>query len=170
MNKLGGVQQSEPKHCDHECVCWFAHGGMRPDVVFDHPCRIPCNHDTRTRGPVPADKPTSSESDPCLKCQIFLKGSHQCDGNPCGVKLDHSRKEHDTLIAARATAAENKRVLDRVLKDIDSIAEYGKMINENTILNKLQIITRDDYLMYFLKEEIESLRLAQPELKERDSE
>lgn len=64
----GSNASTEPMHCDHECVCWFAYGGMRPDVVFEHPCRIPCKHDTRARGPVTA--PCGNVSPICSAMEI----------------------------------------------------------------------------------------------------
>jgi len=40
--------------------------------------------------------------DPCVVCPITLHGSHQCDGNPCAVKIIYSRKEHDAAIIRHA--------------------------------------------------------------------
>lgn len=39
--------QQPQEHCGKEDVCWFAHGGMKPETVFKNPCRIPCKRDTR---------------------------------------------------------------------------------------------------------------------------
>ena len=116
--------QPPKEHCGHECVCWFAHGGMKPDGAFDRPCCIPCKHDTRSRGPIRKDDNTEQ----CKEC-IFV-GLRGCvyHGYPenaippyCSFKIGihsvlpnveaqlHNQKQHDAAIAAKV----REEVLDK---------------------------------------------------------
>ena len=57
-------------------------------------------------------EPVGQNPDPCLVCQIRLKGSHQCDGNPCGSKVEYARKEHDRAIEQAAREDEQRKWRD----------------------------------------------------------
>jgi hypothetical protein len=57
-------------------------------------------------------EPVGQKPDPCLVCPIWLKGSHQCDGNPCGSKVEYARKEHDRAIEQAAREDEQRKWRD----------------------------------------------------------
>jgi len=109
---------------------------------------------------------------PCEECRINSiieqkRGCLTCRDPECPVwqaadqNCWKSQGEHDALIAAQATAAENKRVLGVIEKEgvdwLNRIERWGSPTGERCIVVSLLATTR-------------SLRLAQPEPKERGPE
>jgi hypothetical protein len=79
----------------------------------------------------------------------------------CGRDYDEGLSlEHDALIAAQATAAENKRVLD----------EFSRAWRSGSCPNPMAPCSMDDGKNYCPICIAETLRLAQPEPKEREPE
>jgi len=52
----------QQQHCNHECVCYYVEPSIENDG--NSPCRITCEHDTRTHTPAaPATEPMWSDED-----------------------------------------------------------------------------------------------------------
>lgn len=164
--KEGGMAA---KHCGHECngqVCEKYNTLHFEGGQFDEPCSLGniCDYDTRTHGPVPAERPI-------IASKIWRIPVTEPDDDYPGASITSYipiPKEIVSEIQAQATAAENKRVLEAMGQLKDScecipLKEFAPDFDRG--FHQAMTLVRG-----WIDQEVESLRLAQPELKERDSE
>ena len=132
-------QQQPKEHCGHECICWFAHGGMRPGERVSGPCCIPCKHDTRSRPhPAPA--------------QIGFTEF-------CDIHCDHYECCKDERTKAARKARED--VLEQISKKMKHDLEFSEQYEDKTSgASSTYYGSRAACLSHYL-EFIESLRQQQ---------
>ena len=101
-------------------------------------------------------EPVGQKPDPCLVCQIRLKGSHQCDGNPCGSKVEYARKEHDRAIEQAAREDEQRKWRDELA---EAAAEARKDEREKVLKEIMDYVRKSKYFgKHFMLIMCESLR------------
>lgn len=169
-----GTQQPEPMYLISETtikrimqMVWI---DQEPDpdeaAMFEEELRS-----NRARGSVPAEQTIPEQSDvSCIRCfycgkqvSSYHKGIVFRAVATCPECVESDKDidpEHDTAIAAQATVAENKRVIDILLGKINACIKSCPSNAKQTPKTMLN----------YFKSTCNSLRLAQPEPKERDQE
>ena len=120
-------------------------------------------------------EPVGQNPDPCLVCQIRLKGSHQCDGNPCGSKVEYARKEHDRAIEQAAREDEQRKWRDERPGDLvwmtpeEEEARIRRDEREKVLKEIMDYVRKSKYFgKHFMQIMCESLQNpATPAVKEQ---